>query len=52
LGHPRVFINLDKSRVDDATPCQYCGKKFILRTNIPKGHPILAGYVIPENSHH
>jgi uncharacterized Zn-finger protein len=52
FGHPRVYINCDKSRVDDPVPCDYCGKRFVQRKYIPKDHPLLKDYVIPADSHH
>eukprot|EP01124_Arcella_intermedia_P015198 TRINITY_DN2170_c0_g2_i1.p1 TRINITY_DN2170_c0_g2~~TRINITY_DN2170_c0_g2_i1.p1 ORF type:complete len:142 (+),score=24.11 TRINITY_DN2170_c0_g2_i1:15-440(+) len=41
LGHPRVFINLDPSSPDDPVHCDYCGLRFIRKSHIPPGHPLL-----------
>ena len=30
LGHPKVYINLDKPEIND---CGYCGKRFIAEKN-------------------
>ena len=30
LGHPRVYINLDKPEIQD---CGYCGKRFVSEKN-------------------
>lgn len=30
LGHPRVYINLDKPEIND---CGYCGKRFVATKN-------------------
>lgn len=30
LGHPKVYINLDKPEIND---CGYCGKRFVAEVN-------------------
>ena len=30
LGHPKVYINLDKPEIND---CGYCGKRFVAEKN-------------------
>ena len=30
LGHPKVYINLDKPEISD---CGYCGKRFLAEAN-------------------
>lgn len=42
LGHPRVFINLDKSSPQDPAVCEYCSQTFVQRQYVPDGHPLLA----------
>jgi len=44
LGHPRIFINLDPSTPDDPTPCGYCGLRFVQKSHVPPGHPLLDNY--------
>jgi len=44
LGHPRVYINLDASKVDEPTPCGYCGQPFVQKRYVPKGHPLLNSF--------
>eukprot|EP01128_Nolandella_sp_AFSM9_P006050 TRINITY_DN3044_c0_g1_i1.p1 TRINITY_DN3044_c0_g1~~TRINITY_DN3044_c0_g1_i1.p1 ORF type:complete len:138 (+),score=30.84 TRINITY_DN3044_c0_g1_i1:37-450(+) len=41
LGHPRVYINLDKTNPEQPAFCEYCSQPFVQRQYIPDGHPLL-----------
>jgi len=34
LGHPRVFLQLEKGEVD----CPYCGRRFVLKKGAKAAH--------------
>lgn len=48
MGHPRVFINLDKPEI---CTCTYCGLPFV-RTLISKFHEACSNHHSQANEHH
>lgn len=34
LGHPKIYIKLERSTLEDPVPCNYCGLRFVNKDQI------------------
>lgn len=34
LGHPRIYISLENSTIENSAPCGYCGLRFVSEENL------------------
>jgi len=37
LGHPKIYIKLERSTLEDPIPCNYCGLRFINKNEVING---------------